>query len=358
MSQNTFEKPTEVTDEMSIKDLHYHLKAYFGYLKKQSKIILIVMTLGGGLGLLYSILTKNIYIAPYTFVLEDSKSSGMGQYAGLASLAGINLGSSGGGIFEGDNIFELYKSRVMIEKTLLSRVSFDGRNQLLIERYIQINHLQEKWQKEDGVNINFNGNPQNFNRKQDSIISNLVYTINKESLSVIRPDKKLNIIAVESRFKDELFAKVFTETLVDNVNDFYIKTKTKKTAQNVNILQKQADSVRLVLNTSIGAVASALDAAPNANPLNMMLRVPSQRKQVDVQASTAVYGEIVKNLELAKITLRQETPLIQVLDKPVLPLPKQHTGKLKGIFAGLTLGGILSLLFLSIKRLYNNLLFR
>ena len=71
MSQNTFEKPTEVTDEMSIKDLHYHLKSYFGYLKKQSKIILIVMTLGGGLGLLYSILTKIIYIAPYTFVLED-----------------------------------------------------------------------------------------------------------------------------------------------------------------------------------------------------------------------------------------------------------------------------------------------
>ncbi|MBS1504585.1 MAG: exopolysaccharide biosynthesis protein, partial [Bacteroidetes bacterium] len=88
--------------------------------------------------------------------------------------------------------------------------------------------------------------------------------------------------------KDELFAKEFVGKLVQDVNDFYIQTKTKKTAQNVAVLQHQADSVKAVLDASINGVATASDENPNPNPLLLTLRVPSQKKQVDVQASGAV----------------------------------------------------------------------
>ena len=50
-------------------------------------------------------------------------------------------------------------------------------------------------------------------------------------------------------------------------------------------------------------------------------RVPSVNRQVDVQANTAILTELVKNLELAKVDLRKETPLIQIIDTPILPLP-------------------------------------
>jgi hypothetical protein len=44
---------------------------------------------------------------------------------------------------------------------------------------------------------------------------------------------------------------------------------------------------------------------------------------VDVQANTAILTEeLVKQTELAKVTLRKETPLIQIMNGPILPLTK------------------------------------
>jgi uncharacterized protein involved in exopolysaccharide biosynthesis len=58
---------------------------------------------------------------------------------------------------------------------------------------------------------------------------------------------------------------------------------------------------------------------------------------------------------LAKVTLRKETPLIQVIDRPILPLPKERLGKAKGIVMGGVLAGFLGILMLILKRIVNNL---
>ena len=343
-------------EEISITDILLKLKAGIRYLRSKWLVILTVSVFGGGAGLLYSLFTKPTYTAVCTFVLEDAKGSGLGQYAGLASLAGINIGGSGGGIFEGDNILELYKSRIMIEKALLGTGSFNGKNQLLINRFIDSYKIKEKPDNYGKVKtLNFNGNPDNFNRKQDSLITVLVDMFNKNILNVTKLNNKLSIIMVEVTTKDELFSKYFTEKLVQNVNDFYVQTKSKKAYQNVQILQHQADSVKMLLNSSIYGMASAADAAPNANPEISALRVPSQKKQIDVQANGAIYSEIVKNLELAKISLRQEMPLIQVIDKPILPLLKQDLSHAKGFLIGFIVCFIVAVLFFISKKIIGNI---
>jgi len=341
------------TDEISVKDFVNKVGSIIKHLKSKWLIILILSLLGGALGLVYAIISKPLYTASSTFVLDESnKGGGLSQYAGLASMAGIDLGGgSGGGIFQSDNILELYKSRLMIEKTLLSEANFNGKKQLLIERYIDFNHLRTRWLEKDHIgNVLFKGNPDNFNRIQDSIITSVVKLFNKQVLTVAKPDKKISIIRVDVATKDELFAKEFNIKLVDNVNKFYSETKTKKSDQNVRILQHQADSVKEVLNRSINGVASAIDAAPNANPSLQILRVPSQRRQVDVQASTAIYGEIVKNLELSKMSLRQETPLIQLIDSPVLPLTVDKVTKVKGFIIGILTGCLLTILIIALRK--------
>jgi uncharacterized protein involved in exopolysaccharide biosynthesis len=71
----------------------------------------------------------------------------------------------------------------------------------------------------------------------------------------------------------------------------------------------------------------------------------------------SAYGEVVKNLELAKITLQKETPLYQIIDEPFLPLSKTKPGKLKSmIVAGLLLFiiTVFALLFrYTIKKILN-----
>ncbi|TFF35536.1 GumC domain-containing protein [Mucilaginibacter psychrotolerans] len=346
-------------NEISLKDLVGYLKGEVKYLKSRWLVILGIGVVAALLGFAYALVKKTTYTAISTFVLEDgSKGGGLGQYAGLASLAGIDIGGGGGGgIFQGDNILELYKSRLMIEKTLLTPVVIDGKQQLLIDRYITSNNLLEKWKKGDNIStITFTGSPGNFSRKQDSIITDLTNKFNEKMLSVVKLDKKLSIIKVEVSTTDELFSKVFNSKLVETVNNFYAQTKTKKSYQNVQVLQKQADSVKNVLGSAITGVASAMDAAPNANPAMSTLRVPSQKRQVDVQASSAIYSEIVKNLEISKIALRQETPLIQVIDEPVLPLPASKVSKLKGMLMGFILGVVIVSLFLVGKRVIKQIM--
>ena len=123
----------------------------------------------------------------------------------------------------------------------------------------------------------------------------------------------------------------------------------------MQILERQVDSVRSELNGAITGVAVANDNTFNLNPALNVRRAPSARRQVDVQANTAILTELVKQSELAKVTLRKETPLIQVIDSPILPLPKERFGKLKGILIGGFLMVFLTVLLLSVRKLLKEL---
>jgi len=343
--------------DITLKDIVLKINSFFRFLTRKWIVILVCGILGAMIGLAYAIFKKPSYIATCSFVLDETKTSSLSQYAGLASMAGIDLGNNGGSVFAGDNIVELYTSRTMIARTLLSKIQVNGKPQLLIDRYVNYLDLRSRWRKSDGIDsIAFDMPIEKFNRKQDSLLIAIASDIDKKVLAVGRPDKKLSVINVDVKFGDEAFAKAFNDSLVATVNDFYIKTKTKKTALNVQVLQRQADSVKAVLNSSIGGVAYALDAAPNANPLLQSLKVPSQRKQVDVQASSAIYAEIVKNLELSKISLRQETPLIQVIDSPILPLTVDKASKAKNLIFGFVLGAFVAVFYLSLKKAFSNIM--
>lgn len=354
MIENRTLRKTESTveEELSLKQLILTITQWWHYLISKWWLILIVSAIGALLGFLYAYNKKPVYTAQTTFVLEEGDGGGgLGGMAGLASVVGIDLGGGGGGIFQGDNILELYRSRTMIQETLLTPDTLNGKRQLLIDRYIHLKGLREKWAKNPELaNIHFNTSPEKFSRAQDSIIGSAVKDINSNFLDVIRPDKKLSIISVQVKSTDEAFSKAFSDNIVNKVNQFYTETKTKKSADNLNILQNQADSVRRVMNYSVGGAASAIDANPNANPAFQRLLVPSQRKQIDVQASVAVYQEIMKNLELAKITVRREKPLIQVIDRPIFPLEKIKTGKLISLILGGLIGGILIVVILIVRR--------
>ncbi|CAM4108652.1 Chain length determinant protein [Pedobacter westerhofensis] len=352
----------EKLNEVSFKDLIISLRDLIRYLRTKWVVILIYLLAGGVLGLIYSIRSKPSYLANCTFVLEEESGGGGGGLAslsGLASIVGLDIGGGGGGVFQGDNLLELYKSRMMITKTLLSSYLIDGKNQLLVDRYVRYNRFREnQWSDDPKLkNVDFiAGKNGGFSRIQDSLLTEFTKDINKRNLVVIKPDKKLNIIKVQLTAPDEQFAKGFNDKIVKNVSDFYVQTKTKKSTYNLGIIQHQTDSVRRMLNGAISGVAAATDVNPNINPSRLVLKVPSQRRQVDVQANTAILTELVKNLELSKVSLRKETPLIQIIDEPVYPLPVKKNGKVFSFILGAILAGLLGVIVLTTKRALKSVL--
>lgn len=346
-------------DEISLKELIEKAKDWYSFLWSQWIKIFLAGLIGAGIGLTYSFIKKPIYTANLSFALEDEKGmGGLGSALGLASTLGLDLGGSGGGIFTGSNLTELFKSRSMVEKTLLSPVTVDGKVISLAEMYIQNNKWRDNWKENPKLTlIQFlpNSDRKNFSRMQDSIIGSMYSNLSKSSLLVGQKDKKVSIININVSSTNELFAKYFCEALAKEVSDFYIKTKSKKARLNMAILQKQTDSIRGELNGAITGVAAANDNTFNLNPALNIRRAPSMKRQVDVQANTAILTELVKQTELAKVTLRRDTPLIQVIDRPILPLSKERVGKMKGMILGGFIGGFLILIYLIIKRIFKQL---
>lgn len=339
-------------NQFTIKEVIQTFSDWIAYFISQWKILLLAGLLGIGLGALVSIFKKPVFIATTSFVLEDGDAGGMGQMSGLASLVGVNLGSMGGtsGLFQGDNIMELYRSDRMLDEALLSPFDED---QLLIDRFIEFEKIDKKWSSKVDIDaMDFSLPRESFTVSQDSVVKEVAKLIRENQLSVAKPDRKLTIIQVSVLSKDEAYAKAFNEHLVENVNEFYLETKTKKTSENLAILQSQADSVRKLLDESIGAFASATDRVPNANPLLSSATIDSRKRQIDVQATGAVYEEVVKNLEIAKVNHRNNSPLIQIIDSPRFPLERSEIRLVKGMVLGCIIVGLLTLFALYFRRLY------
>jgi hypothetical protein len=356
------DKYTDIEDPTSLKHLIERCKYWFGYLKQRWKFILCAFIIGAGLGLSYSFLKKPLYDAELSFAVQDDNSTGgkLGAAVGLASQFGIDLsGSNIGGAFSGDNLLELLRSRTMVEKSLLTSVTINGKQETLAELYIVFNKLRKRWGDDPALEkTQFlpNADRSKFTLSQDSLLGVFYQTILKKNLNVDKVDKDLSIITIKVESKNELFSKYFTEAIVKTVSDFYIETKTKKSAQNVDVLQKLTDSVRRELNAAIRGVATTSDVNPNANPTLQILRVPSQRRQVDVEANGAMLTELVKNLELAKISLRKETPLIQIIDTPILPLEEKKVSKSVAFIVGGIIGVVLMIINILIRGRYREIM--
>lgn len=339
-------------NQFTFKEVAQGFSGWIAYFISQWKTLILAGILGIALGALVSVLDKPLFIASTSFVLEDGDTAGMGQMSGLASLVGVNLGSMGGtsGLFQGDNIMELYRSDRMLDEALLS--PFDE-NQLLIDRFIEFEKIHKRWaSKVDIARMDFSIPREDFTVSQDSVVKEVAKLIRENQLSVAKPDRKLTIINVSISSEDEAYAKVFNERLVENVNEFYRETKTKKTSENLAILQSQADSVRKILDESIGAFASATDRVPNVNPLLSSATIETKKRQIDVQATGAVYEEVVKNLEIAKVNHRNNSPLIQIIDSPRFPLERDEIRLVKGMVLGCIIVGLLTLFALYFRRLY------
>jgi len=258
---------------------------------------------------------------------------------------------SASNLFQIDNIQELYRSNNMLRQTLLEKVTINGKSQILIDYFAKAQKLEKKWVKEKIYLKDFYKDENLFNRAQDSVLKEAIKLIKKDFLIVGKPNRNTSILNVGFRHKDEVFTKIFNEVLVNKVNSFYYKTQTKKTALNLKVLQVQTDSIKRLLDMSFLALAEIDQNIPNVNPLVKTAKVPYQKAMANLQANQAIYLEVVKQLELAKVTHRNKTPLIQIIDKPSFPLENDRWKFLNILILGTFGGGMLIVLLLSFQRI-------
>ncbi|HXL58972.1 MAG TPA: hypothetical protein VN958_22070 [Chitinophagaceae bacterium] len=341
--------------EISFKEFAAKIKEFIQYLLSKWLLIGIAGIIGGVLGLIYAWNYKPDYNASLSFILSSNTNTNSGLL-GLANQFGFNMSTSSDNTFSSDNIISLMTSGSIVQRALLRTVPEE--DETLVNLLCKDLKLDEGWNKKERTKGVFPFPAESFqmSRIQDSLMRSICEMVKTNFLDVSRPEKMQSIFVVTTVSKNELFSQYLTKSLVDVTARFYIDTKTKTAKDNLNMLQHEADSLRSLLSGSISSTARIYDYTYNLNPAFQEQRAPAQEGQMKVQVVGTAYGEVLKNLELAKITLQQETPLYQIIDEPRLPLIAEKPGRLMSLIGGGFLGEVFIVLFFSARKIFNQLL--
>lgn len=310
----------------SLKSTIAQWSGYWALLLKNWKQLLVAAIAGGLLGLGYFWFTKPSYTARLTFVVEEAKQSGGGVLSALAGQFGVDIGGMSGtsGVLAGDNVQELLKSRFLLKKVLLSKSPLDASHSIA-EDYAISYGWQEKWAKKIGIgpkNTSFPIEAKVLSRVQDSLLQVIMKEMLEKELAVSKPDKKLGFFELNVTNKQELLSQSICLQLIKEATFFYIDTKTRRLKVNVERLQRKSDSLEYLLNRKTVSTLSANRDLLNVNPAFTTAGADVEISNRDKVILSTIYGEVVKNLEISKTALIQETPTVQLVDQPELPLKK------------------------------------
>lgn len=271
-------------------------------------------------GLAYFWITPVSYTARTSFVVEDAKTSG-GMLSAIAGQFGFDLGSmsGGNGVLAGDNVLELLKSRSLIKKTLLTTGA--DSTETLADRYAASKKWTAKWaaSKKVGYEVKFKPLKQK-SRVEDSLLQVIVKEIVEKDLAVAKPDRKLGFFEMTVTMRDEELGLLFSQRLLKAATAFYIETRTRRLATNVARLQAKADTLERLLNRKTFTAAASNKMLIDINPVYTAPDAVAEISSRDKMVQSTIYAEVMKNLEVSKMALIQETPTVQVVDEPERPL--------------------------------------
>lgn len=315
------------------------------------KIVLLVVCIGTTLGFAYSIFKPVRYNAEITFSVEDSKSIGGGLLSSLGGSIGMDIGSltgAGNGVLSGDNVLSLLKSKSMMAECLKSPYPVSTNtavksNYTIADRYADVYGLRAKWAGNEKIGraIYF-GQPDQNVRLQDSLLKLIIKRIEEKELTVIKPDKKLSFFNIAINTKDELMSLLITQRIIKIATDFYVNAKVGRLKNNIERLEKRTDSISNLLNQQTYDATEDARLLLNINPADINAPVYSEISQRDKMVLTTIYAELMKNLEVSKAALIQETPTVQIVDQTGFPLERIETKW----YEGMLLGAVLSFLSL------------
>jgi hypothetical protein len=340
---------------ISVADVIKLVQELFAFFIAKFKLILLGAFLIGVLGITIAYISKPTFKGYLSFILNENEGGSL-NLSSLAGLAGLGGSASGGGVNE-DKLIFLAGSKFIIGNTLLSNIDIEGKKQLLIN-YMIDNYEMQKGFKSDTLLKDFtyftNTTLDSLNAKENKVLDGIIKAFNEGEMLKIEGKKKTGIVAqsagiitIDFKSQDEHLTKLFLDSLYANINKYYVNKVTQRQSRNYNLIKHRADSLKILLSSKEETGATFVDQ--NINLSKMTARVKVDRTKRDIEMFNLMYAEVLKNLEVAKFNLENQTPVLVLVDKPTYPLKIVKRSKiLFGIGFGF-LGGILTFIALYLK---------
>jgi uncharacterized protein involved in exopolysaccharide biosynthesis len=344
-------------DEISLKDLIKIIQSWFSLLFKNSLLILLVGSIGGGLGFYLAYSTKPVFKAESKFVVKEGGPSGLsGSLGNLSSLLG------GGGGSSLDRTVAVIGSDRVMGKVLLSTVLIEEKSDLVINHFINLNkNLKASWAKDTALAkarfIPADTIPQYFNFPQRKAYKSVLASFSGEKGIVSKNfDKKTGIISLTVTHANEEFAIEVNRLIYDELKLFMREQSSETANMNVELLTKKVDSIQGELSGVRRALARRTDQS-----MGLLLnedKVELKSLAVKEQILLTMYGEAQKNLEtfLFMGQSASNATALNLLDAPFSPIKPFVKSKVLYTAAGFFLASFFCFGFILLRRWYKNIM--
>ena len=334
---------SRVDDEISLKDIIFKIKEWWGIVWSHKLLILSLSLILGLSSALYTkFLTKPIYTASYQLFFQE-ESGGLSSAMRFASSFGIG-GISGGGASSSATVQEFITSRNNIAHAMNADLD-SGR---LIDRYhAGAMKYDDEFASEYRVNFNVN------RRYTDSLLTEAFLALNEYVLG-LSFDEKTGVLNFSVTTDNESFTYDLATQLVQNTEAQFKGWKRQKTQNNVLAFQGKVDSLELALDLCLRNLGEYQDQ--NNSLVYALDKMEQMRLTIDLESLKIAYGEYIKALEMSKAELMNLEGPFKYFDEPVFPLKKYKKSSLKSAISASGITAILLVLFFIVRLEIENIM--
>lgn len=301
--------------------------------------------------------TTTVKLAP-----ESSEASNkIGNFGGLAAMAGIDLSTATGQEALSPNLYpDIMNSTPFLLELFPEKVT-DKQKTLTVSLYNYMEeHQRHAWWDyvlkapfrllaviTDSFSENEQEtkdvNPFHLTKKQENVLKGLRERIN------VFVDKKTMVITISVQMQDPLISAEVTRNVIDLLQVYITKYRTQKAKKDLEFTNKVLAEARDAYYKAQKAYAAFEDA--NKNIISASYRTEQERLRNEMTLTFNVYNTLAQKQEQDKLRVQEQTPVYTVIEPATVPLKASSPRKLIILigFAFLSILGVTG--YLTIKKL-------
>jgi len=323
-------------NSLSLKTTILTVRSYFMYLLKKWWVYFLVLLIALAISFLYLSIRPDRYTAKVTFMTSTNDNSSLGSLMQMAGQFGIMSPPSGGSSLSAEKLIELMGTRTILINSLLKEGEVDGEQDLLINHFLKMKNSFNDTNRFTTPIIT------EFSRTENELADDILEKVQKNVLEANNSEN--GIIRATVKLPNEQLAKQFLDNLVAEVSSYHLITSTEKEEKELLVIQARTDSIKKALDIAEYNLSSWLDKQSRklrASAVSAQNYVEQIRLDREAEILGASYVELMKGLELTKLSISRQKPVIQIIDSPTYPLEKDDPNK--WLIFGLSIAGLFGL---------------
>ena len=341
-------------------------------------LVLIMIGIFATIGIIFALSSTNVYSATTTFIPKGQSSDTGSSLSGLASLAGINLGSLSGSDSEiPPSMYPMILNSIPFQKKILAlSVVPKGQKTLFKE------HLKSQMNFEDSNSSPFFSSLKKYTLGLPALVKGKLFkkmnalpsyveipTIKRfnyedEQLSNylkeminINVNEKDGFITITYKDQDPQSAAIIALNTQTLLQEEVINFKIKNAQELLTFTESLKDEKKMLHEALQDELATFRDQHQNIS--SGLFENKLSRLESELAIARSVYEELAKQVEQARIQVRKDTPIFTIIDPVVIPnqrtSPKRTLIVVIYSFVGLIIGLAYALLKEPIKHLANSI---